>query len=358
MKKNEYYMLQNENYNIYFEDSFKKLKLYLPKNLSSNINICIITDTNVGSLYLKNLCENLPYFNIFIYKINPGENSKNIYTYIDINRYLISNAFSRKDLLIALGGGVVGDITGFVSATYMRGIDYIQIPTTLLAQVDSSIGGKTAINLDSYKNVVGAFKLPILVYQNISTLKTLRKKELMSGYAEIIKHSLIADINYFNDLKNYDFTNFDIENIKEIIYKSCAIKKTYVDSDFYDNSNRMILNFGHTFGHAIEKEYNKLLSHGECITIGMMCAIYISYTRNLISYYEFDTIRKVLSKLYYNKHKIDNFNIKNIISNINYDKKNFNKNLNFILLNKIGNAFICDDITEKELLDAAKFALK
>ena len=200
--------------------------------------------------------------------------------------FLIKNHFDRNDILIALGGGVVGDLTGYTAATYMRGIDFIQIPTTLLSQVDSSIGGKTGVDLKSYKNMVGAFHHPKLVYINVKTLNSLPRREFSSGMAEIIKHGLIMDKEYFVWLNNNSnhIKSLDTKILVEMIYGSCFIKKTVVEEDPNEKGLRAILNFGHTIGHAIEKSKKFKLLHGECVSLGMVAALRISFDREQISY--------------------------------------------------------------------------
>ena len=197
---------------------------------------------------------------------------------------IIEEHFDRNDLLIALGGGVTGDLTGYAAATYLRGIRFIQIPTSLLAQVDSSIGGKTGVDFDQYKNMVGAFHQPKLVYINLSTLQTLTKREFLSGMGEIIKHGLIKDLDYYNWLKEHidQVKALDYDALEYMISVSCNIKRCVVENDVNEKGERSLLNFGHTLGHAIEKLMNFQLLHGECVSIGMVLACDLSQEKGLI----------------------------------------------------------------------------
>ena len=204
--------------------------------------------------------------------------------------------FERRDILIALGGGVTGDLTGYAAATYLRGIGFIQIPTSLLSQVDSSIGGKTGDDFSSYKNMVGAFHQPELVYSNVSTLKSLTKRQYISGLGEIIKHGLIKNAAYYRWLKENreDILARDTAVMMEMIKVSDEIKKNVVESDPFEKGERAKLNFGHTLGHSVEKLMDFKMLHGECVSIGMAAAAGISYERGLISRDDFDDVINTL----------------------------------------------------------------
>lgn len=341
-----------KNYEIIIDRSFEKLKQYICKHFSSDIKICIITDSNVGRIYLNEIKKLLVKYEVIHYILEAGEDSKNIDNYIKIQKFLLINNFNRKDLILALGGGVVGDISGFVASTYMRGISYIQIPTTLLSQVDSSIGGKTAVNIDYIKNIVGVFSVPDLVFINYKTLITLDIKQLMSGFNEVLKMTIIYDNNLFYDIKDKTIDKLTDEDYKKIIYNSLKIKKFFVESDFMEKNIRKYLNFGHTLGHAIEKEYYTDLTHGDCIAYGMKFAINLSYNRGYISINDYNTLINTIDKFIYNKNII--FNIEKILYNIKYDKKNDYNKINWILIDKIGSAIIKNDITGDEINEAIK----
>lgn len=341
-----------KNYEIIIDGSFEKLKQYICNEFSSDIKICIITDSNVGRIYLNEIKKILVKYKVIDYILEAGEDSKNIDNYIKIQKFLITNNFNRKDIILALGGGVVGDISGFVASTYMRGISYIQIPTTLLSQVDSSIGGKTAINIDNIKNIVGVFSVPSLVFINYKTLVTLDIKQLMSGFSEVLKMAIIYDSKLFHNIKNINIYKLTNEDYKKIISNSLKIKKFFVESDFMEKDIRKHLNFGHTLGHAIEKEYHSDLTHGDCVAYGMKFAIILSYNRRYISTNDYNTLINAIDKLIYNKSII--LDKEKILYNIKYDKKNDYNKTNWILIDKIGSAITKNDITGDEINEAIK----
>ena len=256
-------------------------------------------------------------------------------------------------MLLALGGGVTGDLTGFVAATYLRGIDYVQIPTTLLAQADSSIGGKTGVDFDGYKNMVGAFKMPILVYMNISTLSTLDDRQYFAGFAEIMKHGLIKDESYYLWLIDnmYEICDRDMDTLTEMVYHSCEIKKQVVEKDPTEQGERALLNFGHTIGHAVEKTKEFKLLHGECVALGAVCAAYISYKRKMISQEEYLEVRDMFVPFNL-PISIDNIDLNEVVKLTKSDKKMENGHIKFILLQNIGQAVMDDTVTEQEIYDA------
>lgn len=250
-------------YDVIIEkDSLKKVDQYFDLNRK----VLILTDSGVPTKYIDEVKNKAK--NSFVYTIEQGETSKSYTNYGNILDYLINNTFSRNDCIIAIGGGVVGDLAGFLASTYMRGITFYNIPTTLLSQVDSSIGGKTAIDKCGIKNVVGSFYPPAKVLIDSNVLKTLDKRQLNSGLVEAIKMGITNDISLFYLIKNS--TNI-FSDIDEIIIKSLKIKKMIVEEDPNEKNIRKVLNFGHTIGHAIESsgKFNTLL-HGECVGIGML----------------------------------------------------------------------------------------
>ncbi len=282
--------------------------------------------------------------NVIVISIHCGERIKSINGYKDLSEKLIKNNVNRKSVLIAIGGGTLGDLAGFVSSTILRGLDFFLIPTTLLSQVDSSIGGKNGINTTYGKNMLGTFYQPKEVLIDISVLNTLSNKEIKSGYAEIIKHALINDYDFFCWLeKNIDkLLNLNKSILEKAIYKSIIIKLFYVKNDekeFLLNSHsRAMLNFGHTIGHAIESHYNyKKYNHGEAISIGMITEAKISNFLGLLSSNE---LHRIL--MHFKKCNLKIFDKiikeKKIIKKISKDKKNFNDNINFSLINKIGSS--------------------
>ena len=263
-------------YNIVIEQSFDKLAEEFDKLGVTGRKLCIVSDSNVAPLYAKHIEEQLLKTGnkVFTFVFEAGEANKNLDTVEDVYEFLIKNHFDRKDMLVALGGGVVGDLTGFTAATYLRGISFIQVPTSLLAQVDSSIGGKTGVDFRAYKNMVGAFYQPKLVYMNISVLKSLSDRLFNSGFGEIIKHGLIKDAAYYEWLRD-NISNIKSRNsdaLEQMIYVSCNIKREVVEKDPKEKGDRALLNYGHTLGHAIEKLMDFKLYHGECVTLGMIAA--------------------------------------------------------------------------------------
>ena len=340
-------------YDIVYEQDFSRLAKELAPLEIQDKKICIITDSRVKGFYadevrdeLKDNCKG-----IFVYDFPDGEQSKNLDTVKNIYTYLIQNKFDRKDLLLALGGGVVGDTTGFVAATYLRGVDFVQIPTTLLAQVDSSIGGKTGVDFDQYKNMVGAFYMPKLVYMNVSTLKTLDDRQYYSGMGEVLKHGLIKSASFYEWILDnlYEIHDRNLDTLEDMVYKSCTCKKIVVEKDPTEKGERAILNFGHTIGHAIEKAKNFELMHGECVALGCIAAAYISWKRELLSKDEFYEIRDMFVpfNLPITIEDIDPEEIYNLTTS---DKKMEGDKIKFILLKKVGKAMIDTTVTKEEMI--------
>lgn len=344
-------------YDIVYDTDFSALLKELDTMEISSRRLCIVTDSHVKGLYADAL-ENLLSSHakqVDVFSFPAGEASKTLDTVRDLYAFLIGRQYDRKDLLIALGGGVVGDITGYAAATYLRGIDFIQVPTTLIAQSDSSIGGKTGVDFDGYKNMVGAFYMPRLVYMNIETLKTLDDRQFYSGFAEVMKHGLIRDALFYEWLldKMYEIHDRDTETLKEMVMRSCAIKKLVVEKDPTEKGERALLNFGHTIGHAIEKYKNFELSHGECIALGFVAAAYISWKHGLLSMEEYYEIRDMLVPFNL-PISIDKIEPDRIVALTKSDKKMEHGTIRFILLKKIGKAVIDTSVTEQELLDAVR----
>lgn len=300
------------------------------RQVYNNKNIYIITDERVASFYLDKVSNSLKSYTVKSVILEGYEKSKSLEVYSKVCEQLINLGASRGELLIALGGGVIGDLVGFIAATLYRGMPFVQIPTSLLAQVDSSIGGKTGIDFLGHKNILGAFNQPKLVLIDPTVLKTLPLRELKNGYGEMIKHALI----YSNDL--FDLLEKSNLNVtEEIIYQNLMIKRHFVLSDEFDNNERMKLNFGHTFGHIIELENHKL--HGEAVIDGMLCAINYAIDNNIL-----EPIVKGRVLNLYKKLQLDytEYDYHDFLSKVKYDKKNIAKVVNFILIDKTGNAII------------------
>ncbi len=342
-------------YEIWLEPNFKRLcDAVAPMKLSSR-KVMIITDSNVGKYYLdeviKALSDSVKQVESFTFKA--GEANKNLDTVNLCYERLIESGFDRNDILIALGGGVVGDLTGFVAATYLRGIRFIQMPTSLLSMVDSSIGGKTGVDYKAYKNMVGAFHQPVLVYMNLGTLLTLPEAEYFSGMGEIIKHGLIKDLNYYEWLKEQEanISSRNFEALLEMVYRSCLIKRAVVEQDPKEQGERALLNFGHTIGHSVEKLKELTLLHGECVCIGMAAASYLSLKRGSISEKEYQDILQTM-QCFRQPIRVQGLNAEAVYEVTRLDKKMDSNQIKFILLQNVGNAVIDTTVTKDEMLTA------
>ena len=344
-------------YDIVFSTGWNELAEELRELDLAERKICICTDSNVDALYgeavLKIVADCCKKAVKFVFPA--GEEHKNLDTEKDAYRFLIEEHFDRKDVLIALGGGVTGDLTGYVAATYLRGIDFIQVPTTLLAQADSSIGGKTGVDFEGYKNMVGAFKMPRLVYMNFETLKTLDDRQFFSGFAEIMKHGLIKDAEFYEWLieNMYEICERDLDVLSEMLMKSCVVKKLVVEKDPTEQGERALLNLGHTIGHAIEKAKNFELFHGECVALGTVAAAYVSWKKELLSMEEFYEIRDMFVPFYL-PITVEGIDPEEILKLTKSDKKKDGDAIRFILLKKIGKAVIDTTVTDEEILNAIK----
>lgn len=302
-----------------------------------------------------------------IIEIKSGEKNKTIKTCEKIWQQLTNLNLDRKALLINLGGGVLGDMGGFCAATYKRGIDFVQIPTTLLAQVDASIGGKLGVDFGNFKNQIGVFCQPKAVFIDVEFLKTLPQKQIQSGFAEIIKHCLIADKMMFEELSKQKIKEISPKNsaqyLQRIISHSVNIKKNIVLEDFKEQGIRQLLNFGHTLGHAIEsyfflsKSAKNYLLHGEAIAAGMLLESYISWKLGKISEETFEKIAIFLRENY-TTIKIDASAYPIILENVAQDKKNTSKNVNCVLLEDIGKASFGNIITENMIIEALDYYRK
>jgi 3-dehydroquinate synthase len=342
-------------YDILIEQDYKRLPMILEDLNMSNRRFMIITDRNVGALYSESITSLLRPLakQVELVTIPAGESSKNLDTVELCYDKLITAGFDRMDILIALGGGVVGDLTGFVASTYLRGIRFIQLPTSLLSMVDSSIGGKTGVDFKAYKNMVGAFYQPKLVYINTSVLQSLPDTEFYSGISEIIKHGLIQDADYYQWLITNEkkIKSKDAPILMEMILRSCQIKKAVVEEDPKEEGIRALLNFGHTIGHSIEKLKNFTLLHGECVAIGMAAAAYLSHKRGLLHKEDYENILQTI-QLFHQPITVSGLLSDEILAATKLDKKMDSGQIRFILLEKIGEAIIDRTVTEGELMDA------
>ena len=352
MRKIEVAKGKNKFYDIIINNSFTELEKELNELGYKGKKICIVTDSNVNHLFgadIKKECNKISN-EVYIFEFPAGEENKTLNTVEKLYEFLIEKKFYRDDLLVALGGGVVGDLTGYTAATYLRGIDYIQIPTTLLSQVDSSIGGKTGVDFLMYKNMVGSFYQSKLVYANISTLKELSTRQFLSGMAEVLKAGLIKDVIFYEWLLSnmFEIMELDEEILEEMIYRAEEIKVKIVLSDPKEKGNRALLNFGHTIGHAIEKYKNFEMLHGECIALGMVAAAYISYQKKILNKDEYYEIRDMFVPFYL-PITIEDIDVDEIIKLTKNDKKMNENGIKFVLLKKVGRAFLSMDVTDEEL---------
>jgi 3-dehydroquinate synthase len=319
--------------------------------------VCIVTDSNVSKLHLNNLLEIVKDYAKVVetFTFPAGEDSKTLATVELLYEKLIQSNFDRNDMLFALGGGVVGDLTGYAAATYLRGIAFIQIPTTLLACVDSSIGGKTGVDFKAYKNMVGAFHQPKLVYINLAHLYTLDDRQFCNGMGEVIKHGLIKDIDYYEWLKSNRkaILERDLHTLKEMVLRSCEIKQMVVEIDPTEKGVRALLNFGHTLGHSIERLMEFKLLHGECISIGMTAAAYLSKVHGYMNKEEVTEIADTLISFKLPVNLIDtDIPSEEFLRVCFHDKKVDGNLIKFILLKEKGNAVIDTSVSRDEILDA------
>lgn len=344
-------------YDIVFAEDFSLLAEELTDLGAAERRLAVICDSNTEKLFggeireiLEKCCKK-----VILHTFPAGEANKTLDTVKEIYKILIEEKFDRKDLLVALGGGVVGDITGYAAATYLRGIDFIQIPTTLIAQSDSSIGGKTGVDFDGYKNMVGAFYMPKLVYMNVGTLKKLDDRQFYAGFAEVMKHGLIKDAAFYEWLLDhmYEIHDRDTQVLLEMVMKSCSVKKLVVEKDPKEQGERALLNFGHTIGHAIEKEKNFEMVHGECIALGMVAAAYISWKRENLSMEEYYEVRDMFVPFNL-PISVEDIEPEEILALTKSDKKMEAGQVKFVLLKKVGKAVVDRSVTDEEILAAVR----
>ncbi len=326
---------------------------------------CIVSDSNVSALYLEAVEHRIRgLFDQTVSFVFPaGEEQKNIDTVLDLCEFLIQHRFDRQDLLIALGGGVTGDLCGFAASAFMRGIDFIQIPTSLLSQVDSSIGGKTGVDFRGFKNMIGAFYMPRLVYINVSVLQTLPEDQLLSGMGEVLKHGLIRDAGYFRELSQNRgrILAKDSQALMDAVYGSCRIKQAVTEEDPCERGIRAILNFGHTIGHAIESLSNFALPHGQCVSLGMVCALHLSVTAGGLSAGEAAGAVSVLESfglpVVLPRTIAETLTPERIVAATRADKKRAGSRLKFVILRSVGDAFVTTDLTDADLQTACETIL-
>lgn len=310
----------------------------------------VITDSNTEKYSYPIIKDALPEGHAH-FSFPAGEKHKNLHTCTAIWQWMTDEGFDRKALVINLGGGVTGDMGGFCAATYKRGIKFVNVPTTLLSQVDASVGGKLGVDFNGFKNHIGVFAQPNAVIISDEFLATLPEEELRSGYAEVIKHGLIKSESYFNCLKSDGWQN---QHWRDIIERSVSIKKEVVEKDPKESGVRKILNFGHTIGHAFESFYldsEKHLLHGEAIAVGMICEAFLSHQKSGLSPSELQTIQKTLTSVF-GKFDFPEEDIPAIVALCAQDKKNEGASMNFSLLNQIGKCDFNIPVSNEEITQA------
>ena len=352
----------SDNYPIIIGSNLiKNLSSHLSKNSIIFDQCLLVVDKNVPKKLINKISQGLKKKKIFKFNFDANEKNKNIKIVNEILKVLLNKNFSRQDCLITVGGGITGDVGGFAASLYKRGLNFINIPTTLLSQVDSSIGGKTGVNTKEGKNLIGSFYQPKMVISDTEFLKSLPKREIICGYGEIFKHSLILNKNFFKYL-NINWSkvlNLKSPFIEKAIYESCKIKKTIVEKDEKEKNIRKILNFGHTFAHAFEASlgYSKKLNHGEAVILGIITALEFSLSVKLIKFNEYNLILKHVLKAglpsninnYFSKKDLNK-----ILKFMSKDKKNISKKINLILLKKIGSTMINNEYSNLKILQFLK----
>ncbi len=352
--------LKDRSYPICITSNFDELgKTVL--SLRTGKKVIVVTDETVDRFYSEECINRLEEngFEVFKHVLVPGEEHKTLDAVHGIYKKLVEYKLDRSSTLIALGGGVVGDISGFAAATYMRGINFIQIPTTLLSQADSSVGGKTGVDFDGHKNAIGAFYQPKLVFININTIRTLPKREVSAGLAEVIKHGLIMD-EEFCEYLNYNahkIFNFDENVLQFLAKKNVSIKGHVVEQDEREDDLRAVLNLGHTIGHAIETAQNFQLLHGECVAIGIVGAFRIAFYMEVLPETVVEQVKAILVKLEL-PVSLPGMDVEKVYNQIFYDKKVKDNRLKCVLPRKIGEVFQCTledtELLKKVLYDLAK----
>ena len=347
---------KNGKYSILIGTNFlNRLSKIFEKNGLEFKKCFLIIDRKIGNKRIKEICKSIKQTKI-IYLFKSSEKNKNMQSVIKILGLLQKNNFNRSDCLITIGGGIIGDTGGFAASLFKRGLKFINIPTTLLAQVDSSVGGKTGVNTKYGKNLIGSFYQPNLVLSDTIFLKTLPKREIICGYAEILKHSLISSKKFFlyldRNVKN--ILKLQSPFIEKAIFESCKIKKKIVRKDETENNLRKILNYGHTFAHAYEASmaYSKKLNHGESVILGIYSSLRFSLENNFIDQLDFNFILEHFKKAkisYDIKKFFSKADTDRIVSYMRNDKKNNSDKINLILLKKIGLIYLKKKFTQQKI---------
>ena len=340
--------LKAKDYSIIIgKNSISNLATEIKDHCPECKKIAVIVDKKIPKKFVTKIRKKLNKYKIFIFFVSSSEKIKNLDKTNFFKNNLLKLNFNRSDLVIALGGGIIGDMTGFVASIFKRGINFINLPSTLLAQVDSCIGGKTGVNSKYGKNLIGSFYNPKVVIVETEFLKSLPRREVVCGFAEILKHAIINDKKFFHFLKNNTHKVLSLKNniLEKSILKSCKIKLDFTEKDFKEKSLRMKLNFGHTFAHALEiqNKYSNKLNHGEAVLIGMLIAIKISKLNSLCSYDTLYQVENLYNKYSLIKNLNKYFKKDKILSSIKFmknDKKKDDEKISFIFLKSIGKTTI------------------
>ena len=348
---------KTQNYPIIIGSNLVSKISKLTKNESIDFNKCLlIIDKNVPKKMINKVNQAFNQKKIYKHYFIASEKNKSQSNLNLILKILLKENFSRSDCLISIGGGITGDLGGFAASLFKRGIKFINIPTTLLSQVDSSVGGKTGINTKYGKNLIGSFYQPNLVISDINFLRSLPRREIVCGYGEILKHSIIANKNFYKYLNKNVFNILQLKSpfIENAIFKSCQIKKVVVEKDEKEKSFRKVLNFGHTFAHAYEASlnYSKKLNHGEAVLLGINSALSFSKNSKMLSNSEYQSVKNHFknSKLPFNiKNYFKIKDLNKIVSFMTIDKKNYSDKINLILLKRIGNPEINKVFTRNKI---------
>ncbi|OEF98795.1 3-dehydroquinate synthase [Desulfuribacillus alkaliarsenatis] len=347
----------SSSYDIIFgEELLENIHLIKAIKNIKPTKVLVLSDTVVGPLYANTMLQSLKQMDIDcqLYTVPSGENSKSLAVFQEVVGYMLEQGFDRKSLIIALGGGVVGDLGGFVAASFMRGIPFVQVPTTILAH-DSSVGGKVAINHPLGKNTIGAFHQPLAVVYDMNTIKTLPKEQIASGVAEIVKHAHIhrPELNHWLIENYHKIEQLDNKSLATMLYKSCEVKAEIVSKDERETGVRAYLNFGHTIAHGIEGAlgYGKI-PHGIAVAIGMVSAALIGYQKGITPKHVLTHIIEINKALKLPIHLPESIDEQNVINYILHDKKNIGGQLTFVLLEELGKPAIIRGITTSEVLDA------
>lgn len=344
-----------KHYDILIETGFENIAEEIEKLAPKATKIVVVTDENVKKYQLDAFKAAVgDRLTILEVCFEAGEHTKNLGNVEKLIDFYMDNKVTRKDLIIALGGGVIGDLTGFSASVYLRGIPFIQVPTTLLSMVDSSIGGKTAVDYRGIKNNVGAFYMPALVYINLKVLETLPDRQFFAGFAEIMKAALLGDQKFYMWLieNMYEICEKQNDCLSEMIFKAIGIKKAIVEKDPYETKgDRMLLNLGHTIGHGIEAVMGDEYFHGECVSLGTVAAAYISWKLEYISQDDYLEVRDMFVPFYL-PISIETDKEDKIFEAMTYDKKNSGSAINMVLLKRIGKAFVCENVSHDLIKEA------